>query len=51
MESDPNHPMRDVNYVSSSLREFFQRILIEHIDSLNAKEQIFSCKIFINLSR
>ena len=32
-------------YVSNSLRDFFQRILIEHIEALNAKEQIFSCRI------
>ncbi len=34
------------NYVSNSLRDFFQRMLIEHIEALNAKEQIFSCRLF-----
>ncbi len=34
----------DKDYVSNSLRDFFQRILIEHIEALNAKEQIFSCR-------
>jgi hypothetical protein len=41
IERDTNLPTRI--YVSSSLRDFLQRMLIEQIDSLNAKEQIFSC--------
>jgi hypothetical protein len=46
MEFLENSISRDKGYVSSSLREFFQRMLIEQIDSLNAKDLIFSCLSF-----
>ncbi len=47
MELDENNNYKEKSYVSSSLRDFFQRMLIEHIDSLNAKEQIFSCEYIL----
>jgi hypothetical protein len=43
MELERHVSLHSRSYVSTSLREFFQRMLIEHIDSLNAKDQIFSC--------
>jgi hypothetical protein len=42
MELENNTNYREKSFVSSNLREFFQRMLIEQIDSLNAKDQIFS---------